>query len=394
MAYPYPSEQPGEFWVTYTRQVAALYAAAGQPFPDAEGEAFRHFARPAYDIGAGMPPEAARAKHLRSLEQQLGLAPALAPLGIDGQFFTAGGQPWTMIQCSDFHLLGRWIRGEDIQPILQQRRDGGFNTLRVWTAYDLEDAGIGRLIPSEHFDYDTRLVEFLSLCAQWGLYIELTAFAGRMHSAYITIFQNDDAMLAHWARLQSVAPPETTLLELVNEGDHEANFQIPWDSLGRPAHIASHGSARADLWPPRVPPFASPWGFSSYHTNDLPEWWRKVGHNAMEIADHYGIPVSANENQRFPDKDANPTHAYDAARAAALLCAGSCYHSVHGKSSQLWTGLEETAAQAWAAGARSVPLEFQRGAYRHRTDLEQGNFLRVYQRTLPDGREHVVEVRR
>src|SRR3990167_4484510 len=143
MAYPYPSEQPGEFWVTYTRQVAALYAAAGQPFPDAEGEAFRHFARPAYDIGAGMPPEAARAKHLRSLEQQLGLAPALAPLGIDGQFFTAGGQPWTMIQCSDFHLLGRWIRGEDIQPILQQRRDGGFNTLRVWTAYDLEDE-IGR----------------------------------------------------------------------------------------------------------------------------------------------------------------------------------------------------------------------------------------------------------
>src|SRR3990167_3948993 len=79
MAYPYPSEQPGEFWVTYTRQVAALYERAGQPFPDAGGEAFRWFSRPAYDIGAGMEPEAARVKHLRGLEEGLGLVPPPPP---------------------------------------------------------------------------------------------------------------------------------------------------------------------------------------------------------------------------------------------------------------------------------------------------------------------------
>jgi len=393
MAYPYPDEPT--WWKEYKRQAAALYARAGEPFPDVDGDALVHFARPGYDIGAGMSPGAASVKHLAELGRMLGLAPALAPLGIEGQFFTVGGQPWTMIECSDFNLLNRYVRGEDIQPILQQRRDCGFNTLRVWTAYDLEDAGIGRLIPSEHPDYDTRLLEFLRLCAQWGLYVELTAFTGRMHSGYTTIFQDDDARLAHWARLRDVAPPETTLLELVNEGDHEANYQIPWSRLTRPEHhIASRGSARADLWPPQVPPFASPWGFSSYHTNDLPEWPRKVGHNAMEIADRYGIPVTANENQRFPDKDSTPTHAYDAARAAALLCAGSCYHSARGKSSQLWTGVELDCAVAWALGARSVPLEFQRGAYRHRTELERPDLLRVYSRTLPDGREYIVEVRR
>jgi len=111
----------------------------------------------------------------------------------------------------------------------------------------------------------------------------------------------------------------------------------------------------------------------------------------MEIADHYGIPVSANENTRFPDRDDSPAHAYDAAAGAALLCAGACFHSVGGKRSALWTGRELECAQAWVAGARSVPLAFQRGSYQRH---EPGEFLRVYSRTLPDGRAWTVRIRR
>jgi hypothetical protein len=86
--------------------------------------------------------------------------------------------------------------------------------------------------------------------------------------------------------------------------------------------------------------------------------------------------------------------AFDAAAGAALLCAGSCYHSVNGKQSALWDGLELECARAWAEGARSVPLEFQKGRYAHPANLEGPGDLRVYQRVLPDGRAHTVKIRK
>ena len=68
---PYPDEH--EWWgAVYEPAVAALYARAGLPFPD-NSAAFRWFSRCAYDIRDGMTKEAAMAKHLAALAQQLGL---------------------------------------------------------------------------------------------------------------------------------------------------------------------------------------------------------------------------------------------------------------------------------------------------------------------------------
>jgi hypothetical protein len=50
-------------------------------------------------------------------------------------------------------------------------------------------------------------------------------------------------------------------------------------------------------------------------------------------------------------------------------------------------------AQQWVNGARSVPLEFQDGFYRHRKDLETDTIIRVYSRTIADGREFIVPIR-
>jgi hypothetical protein len=97
---------------------------------------------------------------------------------------------------------------------------------------------------------------------------------------------------------------------------------------------------------------------------------------------------------RFCDNDSSINRAYDAAAGAALLAAGSAYHSVSGKSSVLWQGCELDAAHAWAAGAASVPLEFQAGRYIHRDDLEGPNDLRVYERRLSDGRGYIVRIRK
>ncbi len=370
--YPYPDEQT--WWVEFEKQVAALYAQAGQGI---NWEAFRWSSRTAYDIAAGLSPDQSAAKHLGELKVELGLVeppnPDMLELVVRGGFFAKDdGAYWTAIQCSDFNLLNRWQHGENIIPILNQRYQIGFNLLRVWTAYDIE--GIGTFLD---IDY-SRIPEFVGLCASYGLYVEFCAYTGI----------NDPE---HWEQLCDAAllcVPKP-LIELVNELNVNTNEP---DYAGRVFHIedyaypeglvASHGSNGSEDWP--VSPY---WNYATFHTNNAFEWQRKVGHNAMEI---WAGPVLSNENTRYPDNAQSMEWAYDAAAGAALLCTGSCFHSVRGKTSELWDGVELEAAQTWAGGAWSVPVEYQDGVYKR---LDPGEYLRVYQRVLSDGRAYTVNIR-
>jgi hypothetical protein len=96
-------------------------------------------------------------------------------LVIRGKFFyLETGEPFTVIECSDFSLLKRFIMGDDITPVLQQRADLGFNMLRVWT---LNTSVIpGGLEPKRVPNFYASLSAFLDLCSQYGLRVELMAF--------------------------------------------------------------------------------------------------------------------------------------------------------------------------------------------------------------------------
>lgn len=308
------------------------------------------------------------------------LRPSFTPLPrlvVAGQFFRKdNGERFTAIEASDFNLFNRFLMGENIDPVLDQRSSVGFNMLRVWTAFNVCPPGagcqeIGRLVPAEHGDYDAQLRLFLRAAAKRGVYVELTAFTG----PYDSLFGNGDQMVAHWARLVQAAAEETNvILELVNEFDQAANAGIPIERLQQPPPpvLASHGSNGSQAQP--VPPF---WAFVTFHTNSAPEAPRKVGHNCYEI---WAGPCLANENTRSPDNFSSNDEAFDSAAGAALLAAGSCFHSVRGKNSTLWDGIELDNARAWVGGARSVPLQCQDGPYVHRDDLEGAAYLRVYQR--------------
>lgn len=298
--------------------------------------------------------------------------PRLVPLG---QYFRLeNGQRFTVIGASDFNLLSRYVNGEDIRPVLEQRRDAGFNLLRVFTVYDICPTGngcqaIGRLAPSPVL-YQS-IPPFMALLARYGLYAELVAFTGPYQ-----LLPTDDAKIAHWESLiASVPGVSNVVLEMVNEYDHPANAGLPLARLRRPPPgiVASHGSATQDQTP-----LLPVWDYATYRPGAGPEWMRKVAHNGMEdVADKYGVPTVANETTRFPDNDSNPDHAFDAAAGAALLSAGATFHSVSGKASVLWGGVELAAARAWAAGARSVPLACQGQPYSRPDDPA---FLRVYRR--------------
>jgi len=292
-------------------------------------------------------------------------------------FELESGTRWTAIECSDFQLLQRFLNNEDITPILKQRAELGFNLLRVFGMCEQ----MFKLHPQDFGDrYFKGLSDFLDLCGASGFYVEFTVFAD---ATVVMPSQNDQ--LTFWGRVcDAVRPKLNVLLEAINEADQVINRLDSLQNLPRPSGIlASHGSNGSQQAPVRPP-----WSYETFHTNDASEWWRKTGHNAMEVSagadglEGSRLPIIANENTRYPDKEQSPTRAFDAMAAAALLCAGACYHSVDGKVSQLFNGLELECAKQWVLGAKSVNLDFQDGSYQRPDNLMRSDDLRVYQRIV------------
>lgn len=288
---------------------------------------------------------------------------------------------FTVIGTSDFNLYNRWFSGEDVTPVLEQRQALGFNSVRVWTAYRIPL--IGDCDPHRPGFYD-RIPDFMADLAAYELYAELTAFTG----PYV-YFSTQSAMIDHWNRLDDALNGVTNLLDLeaVNEWDNGPNLGVPLESLRRPVNkLASHGSGAQDS-----PPFSPHWNVAGYRSPGS-EWWRKTSHNAMEWSDAWNIPVWTNEFPRT-DNDPNVDHWYDAGAAGVLLCAGAgTFHSPSGKNSTLFSGAELDCAKSFIAGSSTVPLEFQDGTY-SRVEPNPPGILRVYRRTLADGRFHEVRIR-
>jgi hypothetical protein len=287
---------------------------------------------------------------------------------VAGKFFRQEpNTPFTLIESTDFNLYARFLNNEDIEPVLRQRKEAGFNSLRVFTEYAVP--GIGRLLLREHPELYARLPEFLNLVGSNGFYVNLVAYTG----PYDVL---GGFRPSHWTKVcEAVQGQTNVLLSLVNEVDQAANAmdQRPFSKC--PNILSSRGSYGSEKWP------TTPvWDWTEFHTNGAFEWHRKVGHNAMEVANVYKVPTHADENTRYPDKEQSVAKAGDAAGAASLLTAGSTFHSVNGKTSQLWVGVEWEAAKAWGEEAKSVDLTCQLGGYRHRKDLERPIDLRVYQR--------------
>lgn len=319
-------------------------------------------------------------------------------------FRLADGGRFTVIGCSDFNLFCSYlVHGESyVRSIMAERSSIGFNWLRVWLAYwdtntNQGIPGIGKLNPADHPGMYDKLKPFSALAAQYKLYIEFTAFTG-------------PHIPGHWDAIGNGLQGVTNAtVELCNENNAHAVRIDPNAYQKLQGVICSRGSNASRNPPPRDP-YKPPllagasgwWDYENMHFVNVPQWPRQVGHNTMELSvgDAEGhipasrVPAVSDENTR-PDQDGNIDHFFDAAAGAALLCAGSTFHSNSGKASVLFNPNDRTFAEAWVAGAKSVPLEFQYGLYRHAPELETDAWKhgeRVYQRRLPEGRVHTVKV--
>lgn len=336
---------------------------AGAPVPQ---EVFRAFVRE-------QPEWKARQDALKQVE-----LPRLVP---NGQFFMLEtGQRWTVIESSDFALYDKWLNGIDIEPVLTQRAALGFNSVRIF--------GLGRglafpgytidLRPDKHGDrYFTKLRPFFQALARHHLYGSFVAFIGQIEIPTI------GGQLAHWDRLNAyLRDIPNVLVSAMNEDNVHplpSLLQLP-KPVGVLASHGSNGGTKDGL--NGAPPPTPYWDWIELHTNDTFERQRKLGHNCQELSDRH--PCLASENTRADDRLTRASEAFDSAAGASLLAGGSTYHSLAGRSSDLFQGAQLDLATAWVEGAKSVPLSCQAGRYRHdaiHVQMEQQEgLLRVYQR--------------
>jgi hypothetical protein len=173
--------------------------------------------------------------------------PLTPRLHVDGlRFVTETGEPWQMAFLSGFRDYERFLRGEDIAPLLKETRDLGANGRRVFGAFDFGSPEQQRLYPREHADYYDRLPQFFALFQSYGLYLQFTAFADTQRSVPSKSAQSD-----HWQQVcaQTRAAGPNVLLEFVNEQDaHDNHADFEPD---RPDGVcASRGSNGAGSDPP------------------------------------------------------------------------------------------------------------------------------------------------
>lgn len=302
-------------------------------------------------------------------------------VAVRGKFFTRrDGRPLVLIGTSEFSLFKQFLDGQDVSPVLRERSSLGFNCLRVWL---LNNSVVpGGIDPRSYPNFYTSISAFTDFVRTFGFNIEWTAFTQTQ-----TLMPNVADQKRHWgSTIAALQGRPNVLLELVNEYDQHDN-DCSNELWKPPGVISSHGSGGADQ------EGKSPiWDYTQYHTNDLSEWQRKVGHNAMELADKFNVPCYSNENMRYPDKESSLTKAFDAMAGAALLNAGGCFHSQSGKLSRLFDVQELAAARAWVEGAQSVPLQYQTGLYFNRSDQNAPGVIRTYERAIP-GSSYRVEIR-
>lgn len=119
------------------------------------------------------------------------------------------GERFTVKECTDFRLFKRFLDGEDIRPVLEQRANLGFNMLRVLgTCHNMF-----RLYPKEYGLYFPKLDEFFNLCQKY-IFLEFTVFAD---APYALPSLTDQQML--FGLVGEISRNYYNFLELVNEND-------------------------------------------------------------------------------------------------------------------------------------------------------------------------------
>jgi hypothetical protein len=278
----------------------------------------------------------------------------VSALSIDRLVFAQNGQPWTWKMASDFLLFERFHNGQDITPLLRERRDLGANGVHVIGMCGFA----GHVFTPESWpDYYQSLRLFFDRLFHAGLFCEFVPLTGVR------------ALLPHWTHQQHVdhawmcsdiaARFSHVLIELTNEYNHSYAVGLDVENFDQessaPYVLSSRGSGTGD-----TDPALPPWDYLTFHPGRSDEWPRKMK-SAWEYADQWGRPCVNNEPMGAGEVDEPGRRAtsvedfYDAGACAALMSAGATFMSESGKWSEPYGPTQRACAEAFYAGLSVIP---------------------------------------
>jgi hypothetical protein len=255
-------------------------------------------------------------------------------------------------ECSDFRLAQRQMAGEDIVPIIRQRKVLGFDVLRVFgmkannTGWELNPDGR----PYDHY-FATDLPRFFETLRAEGIRCEWVVFAD---TALLPGYDRPDKQRDFWQRtLAAVRPFMGSVvagIELLNEFGHSTQRIDPSQfSAPDPIFYASHGSGLSD-----APPVAPFWHRVTYHPrrlNGQDDARGATNCSPWAYQEEFNKPVPFYPNETARPDQYGFRHEY--ARLMGKHAAtgwGGCFHSGEGVDSQLFPPNVEACARAFVEG--------------------------------------------
>ncbi len=261
----------------------------------------------------------------------------LSQITISGKDFLLNNQRFKIKGCSDFLLLYRKSIGQDIRPILEQRKKIGVDTLRIFTmAYNIVQFN------PKTYDVGFWLNELLDEMSIFELRAEIEGFA----DVQFIGLTNAEQQKHHEIVTNVIRTKNNAIYDLCNEFDK--NGIIP-SRFNKPNGVISSSGSRQNNKPPTKPY----WDYGTFHPRRdgedyyFSKWRADVGPSS-EV--YYGVegesepnfPIVADEPRGFAtDNDPgrrsnNPAYAYQIGWLYGTFLNGAMFHSTNGVYSELF----------------------------------------------------------
>lgn len=312
---------------------------------------------------------------LKELRQSLGLpvnpnlpGQKLPPISIQGFDFTVGGKLYKVKECSDFISFYRFLKGEDITEVVKQRKQLGFDTLRVGGMFK----NIVNFRPQDFSNFYSRLGDYATFLDDLEMRFEFFIFADAQD-----VMPNIDSQRTHFNKVNEVLIGRANVFEELGneygdwrENDWSKNGFNPNNFMKPQGIMYSAGSGTGD-----VPPIPIQQDYGTFHCRRDGEekYFAKC---IADIADsgviYYGWdtypgmhkPWIHNEPKGFAEvrksgsRSDSIREAYSMGWMGTRFDNGICYHSDQGIQSQLFTNKQLACAEAFVIGCNDA-MKFQ-----------------------------------